>query len=108
MNCIHLAQDRDKWWADVNMGMKLMGAQNPGEFIHYLMNWLSVCLTDGIAKLQHLVQLKKTRNSLRKFQASRHCQTGLKTARSLQLLILVAFVCEVGTEKQEGFSLVPG
>jgi hypothetical protein len=58
----------------------------------------SVSLTGGIAKVQHLVQLKKTRNSLRKFQAARHCQAGLKKAPSLLLLISVAFVCEVGTE----------
>jgi hypothetical protein len=57
-------------------------------------------LTGGIAKVQHLVQLKKRRNSLRKFQAARHCLPGLKTALSLLLLILVASVCEVGTEKR--------
>jgi hypothetical protein len=60
----------------------------------------SVSLTGGIAKVQHLVQLMKTRNSLRKFQAARHYQPGLKTAPSLLLLILVAFVCEVGTENR--------
>jgi len=60
----------------------------------------SVSLTGGIAKVRHLVQLKKTRNSLRKFQAVRHCQPGLKTAQNLSLLTLVAFVCEVGTEKR--------
>jgi len=60
----------------------------------------SVSLTGGIAKVQHLVQLKKTRNSLRKFQAARHCLTGLKMVPSLLLLTLVASVCEVGTENR--------
>jgi hypothetical protein len=31
-DCIHLAQDRDQWWALVNAVMKLLIPTNDGEF----------------------------------------------------------------------------
>jgi hypothetical protein len=33
MDCIHLAQDGDKWWALVNMVMKFQIPQNAGNFL---------------------------------------------------------------------------
>jgi hypothetical protein len=33
MNWIHLAQDRDQWWAPVNILMNLWGQQNVGTFL---------------------------------------------------------------------------